>query len=110
MPATAPNAPILIFDGDCRFCTSSANWIGHRLPDDVRVVPWQRLDLSDFGLTERDVTTAAYWVDERGATYRGHRSIAKALVRAGGLWKPVGALMLVPPFSWRAALVYAIVA
>ena len=106
----APKGPMLIFDGDCSFCTSSAHWIRHRLPDTAQVEPWQRLDLDAYGLTQRDVTTAAYWVDERGTQYRGHRSIGKALVAAGGIWKPVGALILLPPISWLAALGYAIVA
>jgi predicted DCC family thiol-disulfide oxidoreductase YuxK len=110
VPGNAPNAPILIFDGDCSFCTTSAAWIEHRVPDEVRVEPWQRLDLAALGLTEHDVTTAAYWVDDHGTTYRGHRSIAKALIAAGGAWKPVGLLMLVPPFSWLAALAYGVVA
>jgi predicted DCC family thiol-disulfide oxidoreductase YuxK len=74
------------------------------------VEPWQRIDLDALGLTEADVTTAAYWVNERGRTFRGHRSIGKALMAAGGVWKPVGALILLPPFSWLAALLYAIVA
>jgi predicted DCC family thiol-disulfide oxidoreductase YuxK len=110
VPLAAPNGPLLIFDGDCSFCTSSAHWIRHRLPETVHVEPWQRLDLNAYDLGVRDVTTAAYWVDERGKQYRGHRSIGKALVAAGGVWKPVGALILVPPFSWLAAGVYAIIA
>ena len=110
MPLAAPNGPLLIFDGDCAFCTSSAQWIRHRLPSTARVEPWQRLDLDAFGLTESDVTTAAYWVDERGRNHRGHRSIGKALMAAGGVWKPIGALILVPPFSWLAALGYLVIA
>ncbi|NDH76279.1 MAG: DUF393 domain-containing protein, partial [Actinobacteria bacterium] len=42
---------LLIFDGDCGFCTTSAGWIERRLPDDVRVAPWQILDLEQYGLT-----------------------------------------------------------
>jgi predicted DCC family thiol-disulfide oxidoreductase YuxK len=106
----APKGPMLIFDGDCSFCTSSAHWIRRRLPPPAQVEPWQRLDLDAYGLTQRDVTTAAYWVDERGRRFRGHRSIGKALMAAGGIWKPIGALILVPPISWLAALGYAIVA
>jgi predicted DCC family thiol-disulfide oxidoreductase YuxK len=101
---------MLIFDGDCSFCTSSAHWIRHRLPATVPVEPWQRLDIDAYGLTVRDVTTAAYWVDEDGRLHRGHRSIGKALVAAGGGWKAVGALIQVPPISWLAALVYALIA
>jgi predicted DCC family thiol-disulfide oxidoreductase YuxK len=101
---------MLIFDGDCSFCTSSAQWIEHRLPPSVHVEPWQRLDLASFRLTERDVTTAAYWVDERARTHRGHRAIAKALVAAGGAWKVVGVILQVPPISWLAALGYVVIA
>ncbi|MEY2459297.1 MAG: hypothetical protein QOG30_1127 [Acidimicrobiaceae bacterium] len=106
----APNTPMLIFDGDCSFCTSSAHWLRRRLPKTAHVEPWQRLDLHELDLTEHDVTTAAYWVDDRGMKYRGHRSIGKALVAAGGIWKAVGVLILVPPFSWLAALGYAVIA
>jgi predicted DCC family thiol-disulfide oxidoreductase YuxK len=101
---------MLIFDGDCSFCTTSANWIEHRLPNGTRVEPWQRLDLDALGLTRANVTTAAYWVDARGKAFRGHRSIGKALIAAGGRWKPVGALILIPPFSWLAAAMYVVIA
>jgi len=114
VPTSADNAPtttpLLIFDGDCSFCTSSAQWIEHRLPSGVRVEPWQRLDLPALGLTERDVTTAAYWVDDSGRKFRGHRSIAKALLATGGAWRYVGAVLLVPPISWVAALGYVVIA
>ena len=110
MPTESPNTPLLIFDGDCAFCTTSAQWIEHRLPASAHVEPWQRLDLARFGLTEHDVTTAAYWVDERGRTYRGDAGIAKALVAAGGVWKPIGWLIQVPPISLLAAVGYRLVA
>ncbi|HEV3225718.1 MAG TPA: DUF393 domain-containing protein [Acidimicrobiales bacterium] len=110
MPAIDPNAPILVFDGDCSFCTSSARWIERRLPSSVRVEPWQRLDLDALGLTEHDVTTAAYWVDEHQQTHRGSRSTAKALVAAGGGWRAVGVALQVPPISWLAALGYVVIA
>jgi predicted DCC family thiol-disulfide oxidoreductase YuxK len=109
VPVAASKGPMLIFDGDCSFCTSSARWIEQRLPDTARVEPWQRLDLNALGLTEHDVTTAAYWVDDRGK-YRGHRSIAKALTAVGGVWKPIGLVLQVPPISWVAALVYVVIA
>jgi len=110
VPPAAPNTPLLIFDGDCSFCTSSAEWIRHHVPAGTHVEPWQRLDLATFDLTERDVSTAAYWVDADGRSYRGHRAIAKALVAAGGAWKAVGIVLQVPPFSWLAALGYVVIA
>ena len=102
---------LLVFDGDCGFCTASARWIEARLPSDgPQVEPWQSLELDELGLTEIDVTTAAWWIDDDGARHRGHAAIGRSLMAAGGLWGLVGRLMLVPPVSWLAAAVYAVVA
>lgn len=101
---------LLIFDGDCGFCTTSARWIERRLPEGVRVAPWQILDLDEFALTEHDVTTAAYWVDDAGRAHRGHLGIGRALMAAGGAWPLVGRLIVLPPISWVARPIYALIA
>ena len=50
----------LVFDGDCGFCTTSANWLagGGRL----EVVPWQFLDLDTVGLTTSQVASSVWWL------------------------------------------------
>src|SRR5207248_7918382 len=48
----------LVFDGDCGFCTATARFIERRIPTSARVVPWQRLDLDDVGLTREQCTEA----------------------------------------------------
>ncbi|MEM7142462.1 MAG: DUF393 domain-containing protein [Actinomycetota bacterium] len=100
---------MLVFDGDCGFCTSSARWIERRLPDDIAVVPWQSLDLVELGLTEEQVTTAAYWIDHTGA-HRGHRGIGRSLIAAGGGWKVAGWTIIIPPVSLLARPIYAVIA
>lgn len=100
----------LIFDGDCAFCTTTAQWAGRHLPADTDVVPWQRVSLAPLGLSEADVTTAVYWVDERGRTWRGHRAAGQALLAMGGAWRALGWLCLVPPTSWVARALYRVVA
>ncbi len=101
--------PLLIFDGDCGFCTTCATWAGRRLQG-VDVVPGQRVDVAAHGLTARDVSAAAWWVDERGRVYRGHRAIGKALEACGGWWRAVSWPCLHPPFSWAAWAGYCLVA
>ncbi|MEZ5243606.1 MAG: DUF393 domain-containing protein [Acidimicrobiales bacterium] len=101
---------MLVFDGDCGFCTSSARWIEARLSGHAAVVPWQSCDLGELGLTEADVTTAAYWIDESGTAHRGHRAIGLSLMTAGGAWAIVGRLIITPPISWLAGPVYRLVA
>ncbi|MGF1599002.1 MAG: thiol-disulfide oxidoreductase DCC family protein [Acidimicrobiales bacterium] len=101
---------LLVFDGDCGFCTRAAGWIERRLPAEVEVSPWQSLHLAALDLTVGDVTTAAYWVDADGRHHRGHRAVARALIAAGGLWAPVGRLIGHRAVSWLAAGVYTLVA
>jgi predicted DCC family thiol-disulfide oxidoreductase YuxK len=101
---------LLVYDGDCGFCTRSASWIARRLPPTCRAQPWQALDLASVGLSEADVTTAAYWIEPDGRRRRGSEAVAAALVAAGGAWRPLGVLLGVPPLSWLARAVYRLIA
>jgi predicted DCC family thiol-disulfide oxidoreductase YuxK len=103
----------LIFDGDCSFCTASANWVAARWRGRAQAVPWQTLstdELAEHALTSDDVRSAAWWIDGAGRRSRGHLAIAQAL-RAGSGWSAlVGRVLLVPPFRWIGAAVYPLVA
>ncbi|MFD0774857.1 hypothetical protein ACFQZ2_13035, partial [Streptomonospora algeriensis] len=44
--ATQRPAPVLVFDGDCGFCTSSARLARRFVEPRLRTVPWQVADLS----------------------------------------------------------------
>lgn len=102
---------MLVYDGDCGFCTVCARWIEARLPGGTPVVPWQSIaDLAALGLTEDDVRRAAYWIDADGAAYGGHLAVARALVAAGGGWRVVGRIVASRPVAPLAAVVYRVVA
>ncbi|MGI8662464.1 MAG: thiol-disulfide oxidoreductase DCC family protein [Acidimicrobiales bacterium] len=105
-----PNRPVLVYDGDCAFCTRCAAWVVRRLPPGAAVEPWQALELDDLGLTEAEVADAAWWVAGDGTRSSGHAAIGQALVAIGGVWGLVGRALLVPPGSWLARPVYAFVA
>jgi predicted DCC family thiol-disulfide oxidoreductase YuxK len=106
--------PLLIFDGDCAFCTSSAIWIAEGWRGSATALPWQQLGgtgLSELGLSVDDCREYAWWVEEpSGELYKGHRAIAKAL-RANRGWKRfLGGLILTPVFDPIAAQVYRLIA
>ena len=51
MSVVEPGRPLLIFDGDCAFCTTSARaW--QRWLHLEHVEPWQFLELEPLGVTE----------------------------------------------------------
>lgn len=104
-----PPLPVLIFDGDCAFCTTSARW-GQRRLQLPRVEPWQALDLDEFGLTEQQCSQAVQWVDRDGSARSGHRAVAAALRSAGKGWRPLGVVMEWPVVSPVMGVVYRIIA
>lgn len=105
--------PLLIFDGDCGFCTSCANWVAARWAGDARAIPWQTLSdakLAALGLTRSDVSAAVWWIDDRGEKFRGHAAIAESLSAGSGWSALAGRALRVPPVSWLAAAAYPLIA
>lgn len=110
MTASPATEPVLVFDGRCGFCTRSVEWLLARVREPVRALPYQSLELDEWGLTEEQVRRAAWWIDTSGRRYRGAQAAARAFIACGpaGAW--LGWLMRIPPIRWVAALVYVLVA
>ena len=104
--------PVLIFDGDCGFCTTSARFLVRWVVrgGSASVAPWQRLDLAELGLTADECIAAVQWVGEGGQVASGHAAIAAALRAGHPVWRPLGALLVAPGVSWLAARLYGWVA
>ncbi len=101
--------PVLVYDGDCGFCTSCARLL-ERIGPEVEIAPWQLTDLAELGLTEEQAAEAVRLVQADGAIRSGHEAIAAALTSARGIWKLIGRALLLPGISWVAARVYRLVA
>lgn len=119
VPSQGPAAvgiPTLVFDGDCAFCTSSVRWAQRWCRPAVRFVPWQEIDLESHGLTYEQVTSAVRWLAPRSgaavdrAVPSGAAAVGRVLLRSRWPWRPVGVLLLVPPFSWIGQVLYRLVA
>jgi predicted DCC family thiol-disulfide oxidoreductase YuxK len=103
-------AGTLVFDGDCAFCTRSADLARRVLPADVRVVPWQFLDLAAAGVTEERARSEVLWLGPDGAVAGGAPAVALALRAAGRPWSLAGVLLSAPPLRWVAPFVYRAIA
>jgi predicted DCC family thiol-disulfide oxidoreductase YuxK len=106
-----PFGAVLVFDGECGFCTTAASWAARRFRHGERVQAWQLAGeefLERHGLTVDDVRSAAWWVSAAG-TERGHRAIGRALEAGGGLRRLIGWCALHPPTSALAAGIYRLV-
>jgi predicted DCC family thiol-disulfide oxidoreductase YuxK len=101
---------VLIFDGECGFCTLCAEWAERRLPPGAATLPWQWVEEpSAYGLTREQLSEAAYWIDGRGRPHRGHLAAAETLRAIGGIWGMVGDVIRSPFVSRIAAGVYEVV-
>jgi predicted DCC family thiol-disulfide oxidoreductase YuxK len=105
----ARTRPVLVYDGDCAFCTSCAR-ILERIGPDAEIVAWQLTDLAALGITEEQAVEAVQWVEVGGAVRSGHKAIAATLQSAGGIWKILGRTILLPGISSLAAKCYRLVA
>lgn len=101
--------PVLLYDGDCAFCTWCAGLL-ERLGPETEIVAWQLTDLAALGVTEQQATEAVQWVDVNGTVRSGHEAIAATLATAGRSWSLIGRALLLPGVSWIAARTYRLIA
>jgi predicted DCC family thiol-disulfide oxidoreductase YuxK len=101
---------LLVFDGDCAFCSTWVERLRDMLPRFPETIPYQWADLDALGLSLDDVQHYAWYLTPRHH-YGGHlafsailRSQPRAELRFAG-W-----LIATPPFSWAAALGYRFIA
>ena len=104
--ALGQKSPLLVFDGDCAFCTRSAQFAERRVAHGCEIKAWQRIDIEALGLTAEQCQTAVQWVDSNGVISSGHVAIARLLIDSGRGWGILGRMLLVPGISHIAAVVY----
>ena len=106
---SVPGRPLLVFDGDCSFCTSAAEF-GRRRLGLEHVEPWQFLDLTELGLTESECGAAVQWVALDGSIRSAEQAVVAALRHAGGAWRVLGGVLDLPGVRRLSAAVYRLVA
>jgi predicted DCC family thiol-disulfide oxidoreductase YuxK len=101
--------PVLVFDGDCGFCSTSARLVAEHLrrsASDFAVEPWQRLDLTALGLTPQQCDESVRWVGADGMHEHAEGAIARALLASRWWVRPVGGALLLPVVRPVAGVVY----
>ena len=102
--------PVLVFDGDCAFCSSAVELLRDRIRSDVDYRPWQHLDLGAFGLTEDACLQAVQWLPVGGVHTSGGRAVTDLLRGAGQPWATFGRLGALPGMRSLVELAYRAVA
>lgn len=109
-PSRTPENTVLIFDGDCAFCSLWVERLRAALPVFPVSTPWQWIDLDDYALTRDDVAKAA-WLVTPTQQFAGHLAFS-AILRSQPTvgWRFLGHLIATEPFNSICALGYRFVA
>jgi len=100
----------LIFDGDCGFCTSTANYVAAHTTTPITAVAWQLTDVAAFGLTTEQ-TADRVWLVMGEQHFGGHEAFAWLLILQGKLaLRAIGRFMLLPGVDGFSALAYRLIA
>jgi predicted DCC family thiol-disulfide oxidoreductase YuxK len=100
------SVPVLIFDGDCGFCTTTANWIKKNSKVALEIAPYQWTELGQYGLTAEEAA-AKVQVVVGDKVFAGHYCMSKLLlIQPNILLKLVGAVMVLPGLDSISAKVY----
>jgi len=100
----------LIFDGDCGFCTTAANFAVRHSHFPITAVAWQLTDVTEYGLLTQQ-TADKVWLVVDGERYGGHEAVARILtLQRRPLSTLLGYLMLIPPMCAVSSLGYRLVA
>ena len=102
--------PVLLYDGECGFCTRLVEEAADRFAADVDYLPFQRAPLATYGVSVAEARHALRWVAPEGRIAGGSEAAARLLVASGGAWALLGRLLLAPPLSFVAAAAYWLVA
>lgn len=101
---------VLVFDGDCAFCTRSAGFITRRIRPRTEVRSSQSLDLSALGLTPEQCALAVQWVGDDASIRSGAAAITSMLREGGRGWALLGTVGQLPGIRSAAELGYRVVA
>lgn len=97
---------MLIYDGDCGFCSRSAQWGRRHVDPQMPMQPWQEADLPSWGLTEDQCRDAVQWVDATGEVRSGGAAICAALRTGDRRWRILGVIGDAPGIRVGTEIVY----
>lgn len=98
--------PVLVFDGDCGFCTTTANWIKKNSLVVVEIAPYQWTELGQYGLNAEEAAAKVQLV-VGDKVFAGHYCMSKLLlIQPNALLKLLGAVMVMPGVEPISAKLY----
>jgi predicted DCC family thiol-disulfide oxidoreductase YuxK len=117
--ADEPGPPLLIYDGDCGFCSAGVRLLERLVRPPADIAAWQHTDLARIGISKTRASREIIWwtpaapgpgLPSAARAEGGALAISRALSSASGIWPAAGAILRLPPVSWLAAAIYRVTA
>ncbi len=101
---------VLIFDGDCGFCTSTSKYIAKRSKVPIEIIPWQYVDFINLPITKEDCADQVYLLVD-GKPFGGHEGFAMILrVQPNAFIRFIGSVAMSKALRWFSKPTYRLVA
>ncbi|MBU6245245.1 MAG: DUF393 domain-containing protein [Actinomycetales bacterium] len=107
---TQPRLAVVVFDGDCGFCTASVGWARRWIRPRVTFQAWQATDLAALGLRASACQQALQFVAIDGSLASGGRAVCRMLGTGRWPWPAVGWIGSMPGLRWVIDVAYRLVA
>jgi lipase maturation factor 1 len=110
---TAPEAgprPVVLYDGECAFCTAWARHWQARLGPRIDFLPAARAAEIPFVPPDLDLESALHFVSPDGTIHRGAQAVLAVWAASGQRRFRLALARHLPGFTWAAEAVYRFVA
>lgn len=97
---------LLIYDGDCAFCSSTIRIIEKYVKNHPEIAPYQWAKLKEYGLTIEECQKEIKFVSTDGNITTGARAFSRFFSACPTPWKLIGKLLSAPIISQIARKVY----
>jgi predicted DCC family thiol-disulfide oxidoreductase YuxK len=98
--------PLVIYDGDCAFCSSSVRFSQRLIKTAPKMEPHQFLDLAQYGTTTAECDKAIHFIAADGKISVAHEAVRQLFLVSGMPWKLLGYLMRTPGIYQISGIVY----
>jgi len=101
---------VVIYDGDCSFCSSAARFAERKVAPKLTYSPYQFTELAKYGIATEQAQNSLKFVSDSGEVLSAHLAVSQIMRSGNRLWKLLGIIIDLPVFKLVAALSYILIA